>query len=97
MAKITRIDVVARRPGTILRLARRACNLTTDDAATMLHVLPDELAAYEHGVKEVPQHILEHLLIMGYKMKQVRIVEARYHNQRKLLRQIKQISTDAKQ
>ncbi len=97
MAKIKRIAAAAQRPGKILRLARRACNMTTDDAAIMLHVLPSVLAEYEHGITEVPQHILEHMFIMGYKMKQIRLIEARYHRQRKLLRKLDQIDTEAKQ
>ena len=96
MAKQKRIDITAGRVGTALRQARNKCKMSTDDAATILHIMPEELAAYEHGVQEIPQNILEHLFVMGYKMIQVRIIEHRYHNQRKLFRQFKQMCTDAK-
>ena len=95
MAKLKRIDAVARRPGTILRLARQKCHMSTDDAACMLRIMPSALAEYEHGVREVPQHIMEHMFVMGYKMIQVRTIEHRYHNQRKLFRKINQTDTDA--
>lgn len=88
------IDTTAGRMGAMLRSARQMCKLSTDDASSILHILPDDLAAYEHGVWEIPLGVLEHMFIMGYKMIQVRIIEHRYHNQRKILRQIKQISAD---
>ncbi len=96
MTKPKPIDTTARRVGAMLRFARQKCKMSTDDAAHILHILPDELAGYEHGVREIPQGLLEHMFVMGYKMIQVRIIEHRYHNQRKLFRKLKQISTDVK-
>ena len=97
MAKQKQIDITAGRLGAMLRRARHMCKMSTDDAATMLRILPDDLAAYEHGTREVPLNVLEHMFIMGYKMIQVRTIEHRYHNQRKIFRQLKQMCTDAQQ
>lgn len=97
MAKQKPIDITAGRMGAMLRSARQMCKLSTDDAAHLLRIMPDELAAYEHGTMAIPQSVLEHMFIMGYKMIQVRTIEHRYHNQRKLFRKFKQMCTDAQQ
>ncbi|MBD5391425.1 helix-turn-helix transcriptional regulator, partial [bacterium] len=57
------IDRTAGRVGAMMRRARRVCGLNTDDLATMLHIMPDELAAYEHGHSEIPMSILEHMFV----------------------------------
>lgn len=93
MAKIKQIDATAGRMGAMLRQARRMCQMSTDDAALMLHIMPDELVSYERGTHEVPLNVLEHLFVMGYKMMQIRIIERKYHNQRMQLRKLKQICT----
>lgn len=95
MTKQKQIDAAARRIGVTLRRARHMCKMSTDDAAFMLRIMPAELAAYEHGVQEIPLHILEHVFVMGYKMIQVRIIETKYHRQRKQYQKLKQICTDA--
>ena len=84
------IDQTAGRVGAMMRRARRMCGLSTDDLATMLRIMPDELAAYEHAHKEIPMSILEHMFVMSYKMIQVRIIEYRYNRQRNFLRSKKQ-------
>ncbi|MDE6250162.1 MAG: helix-turn-helix domain-containing protein [Alphaproteobacteria bacterium] len=97
MAKQKQIDITAGRMGAMLRRARHVCRMSTDDAATMLRIMPDELAAYEHGTGEIPLNVMEHIFVMGYRMIQVRIIEHRYHNQRRLFRKLNQICTDATQ
>lgn len=94
MAKQKQIDATAGRMGAMLRVARRACNLTTDDAALLLRIMPDELAAYERGIQEIPQGVLEHMFIMGYKMIQVRIIERRYHKEHMMFRKLKQMCSN---
>ena len=97
MAKQKQIDITAGRLGVTLRQARQRCHMSTDDAAAMLHIMPDELAAYEHGTGEIPLNVMEHMFVMAYKMIQVRIIEHRYHNQRKMFLKLNQICTDAQQ
>ncbi|MDE6250637.1 MAG: helix-turn-helix domain-containing protein [Alphaproteobacteria bacterium] len=97
MAKTKQIDITAGRLGAMLRRARHVCRMSTDDAATMLRIMPDELAAYEHGIREVPLGVMEHMFVMGYKMIQVRKIEHRYNNHRKMFLKFKQIYADAKQ
>ena len=84
------IDRTAGRMGMALRHARRHNGLNTDDAAPMLHIMPDELAAFEHGHAEMPMDILLYIFTMGYKMIQIRMIERRYHNMRQILHQSKQ-------
>ena len=96
MAKTKQIDATAGRMGAMLRSARQMCHMSTDDAALLLRIMPDELAAYERGIMEVPLHIMEHMFVMAYKMMQVRIIERRYYDQRAMLKKLKQICTDAK-
>lgn len=96
MAKIKQIDATARRMGAMLRRARRMCQMSTDETALMLRIMPDELVAYERGMQEIPLHIMEHIFIMGYKMMQVRIIENKYYRQRKLYQKLSNLDTDAK-
>ena len=95
MGKYKPINETARRMGAMLRRARRMCRMSTDDAALLLQMMPDELAQYEHGVCEIPINILEHMFVMGYKMIQVRKLERRYHNQRELFYKLKKTVAEA--
>ena len=90
MAKYKQINKTVGRVGAMLRRARRVCNIPTDDAASLLHVTPQQLFEYEHGVTEIPMEILESMFALGYKMKQVRVLERRYEVQRNLFHKIKQ-------
>ena len=96
MAKQKQIDATAGRMGAMLRSARQMCHMSTDDAALLLRIMPDELAAYERGISKMPTGVLEHMFIMGYKMMQVRIIERRYNDQCAMLKKLKQICTDTK-
>ncbi len=95
MTKTKQINTTTGRMGAMLRVARHVCKLSTDDAALLLRVMPDELAEYERGIMEIPPGVLEHMFIMGYKMMQVRIIERRYHAQRMQLRKLKQMCSNA--
>ncbi|MBD5400407.1 helix-turn-helix domain-containing protein [bacterium] len=90
MAKYKQINETAGRMGAMLRRARRVCGMPTDDAAELLRVTPHEMFEYEHGITEIPIEILENMFIMGYKMKQVRVLEKRYIKKRDFLRMTKQ-------
>ena len=96
MAKTKQIDATARRMGAMLRRARQVCQMSTDETALMLRIMPDELVAYERGVQEIPLHIMEHIFIMAYKIMQVRIIEGKYRQQRKFCQKQNQIDTDVK-
>ncbi|MBD5400858.1 helix-turn-helix transcriptional regulator, partial [bacterium] len=90
MSKYKQINETTGRMGAMLRRARRVCNMSTDEAAELLRAPPQQMFEYEHGITEIPQEILESMFIMGYKMKQVRILEKRYAVMRDFLRMTKQ-------
>ncbi len=83
------IDRTAARLGGALRRARRACFLSTDEASLILHLMPAELAAYERGITDIPLNTLEHMLIMAYKIMQIRQQEKKYKHQRMLYYKLK--------
>ncbi len=89
MKRINKIDATAARLGFAMREARHVCHIPHDDAAELLHIMPNDLHEYERGVTEVPIDILQRVFILGYKMMQVRIINRRYRLQRKMLSQIK--------
>ena len=96
MSKTKQIDATARRMGAMLRRARHMCQMSMDETALMLRIMPDELVTYERGVQEIPLHIMEHIFIMGYKMMQVRIIEGKYRQQRKFCQKVNQVDTCVK-
>ena len=89
------IDETAGRVGAMMRQARRVCHMPTDDAAALLHVMPNELVAYERGFTKIPTDLLERMFVMGYKMMHVRVLENRYRQHRMALMKIKRTVADA--
>ena len=75
------IDDTAGRVGAMLRQARRVCHMPQDDAAALLHIMPDKLAEYERGFTKIPSALLERMFVLGYKMMHVRVLENRYRQQ----------------
>lgn len=94
MIKQKPIDETAGRIGTAMYNARVMRHLSRNEVSALLCIMPDELAAYERGVKKIPHEILQHVFIMGYKMMRFRNLEDRYRAQRKFLRKLKQTVTD---
>lgn len=88
MQTVKAIDENQARLGLSLRVGREECRLSLEDAAHMLHIMPNELFEYEHGAKPVPMDILQRLFIMGYKMIEVRIINNRYQVQRNMFKKI---------
>ncbi|MBD5400321.1 hypothetical protein HDR61_01060 [bacterium] len=89
MQKRKPIDETAGRVGAMMRQARHVCHMPTDDAAALLYVMPEELVAYERGVKKIPAEVLEHFFVTGYKMMHVRVLEKRYRRHRDSVRKVK--------
>ena len=82
MSKRKPIDATAARLGAALYHARHNGHISRNELAMVLHIMPDELAKYEHGVEPIPPDVLEHLFVMSYKMLRVRSLESRYRSQR---------------
>lgn len=60
------LDKTSGRLGAAMLRARRSCKLSPDDVATLLRITPASLFEYEHGITEIPQHILERIFGLGY-------------------------------
>ena len=91
------IDETAARVGAMLRQGCQQCHLSQADAATLLRVLPHELAEYEYGLTKIPLNVLEHIFTMSYKIMQIRILERRYKLHRKVLWKLEQAAEDKSQ
>ncbi len=89
MKRINKIDETAGRLGAALRKARWVCRIPHDEAAILLHVMPNDLHEYERGVTEIPQDILERIFLLGYRMMRFRTLEDKYRLQRKFYRKLK--------
>lgn len=85
-----RIDTTAARLGIAMQHARRKCYLPNDQVASLLHIMPDELAQYERGIREIPYDILERTFILAYKMMHIRTLESFYRGQRKMFNKFSQ-------
>lgn len=83
------IDETARRVGKMLCDARCVLGMPHDEVAKMLHIMPDELLEYERGVAKIPADVLMWIIILGYKLMRIRIMERRYRNQRQILYKLK--------
>lgn len=83
------IDDTARRLGIAIRIARDNCQLSIDAAATLLRIMPMDLAKYERGVLPIPTDILQRITIMGYKMLEARRFDHKYIKMRRTMRQLK--------
>lgn len=95
MKTVKAIDDNMARLGVTFRHAREECRLSLDDAAGILHIMPNELFEYEHGAKPVPTDILYRLFVMGYKMIEVRVITRRYQVHRNVLRKLKRTIAEA--
>lgn len=84
------LDTTAGRLGLAMRHARQMYHMTSDDAAFLLRISPNELFEYERGVAPIPTDIMEHIVLMGYKMMRVRILERAYSRRRAIFRKIRQ-------
>ena len=93
MQKQKPIDETAGRVGAMMRQARRDCRMPTDDAAALLFVMPEELVAYERGLKKIPVDVLNRFFVMGYKMMHVRVLEKKFRRQRRVLQKLAQSVT----
>lgn len=89
MENKTPIDETALRLGTAIRIARDNCQLSIDAAATLLRIMPMDLARYESGAAQIPTDILQRITTMGYKMIQARRFDRRYIRLRKMLSKMK--------
>ena len=89
MQKPQTIDATTGRLGRALRTARTANHMSADEASRLIDILPDELIQYERGRGKMPQDVLEHLLLMGYRMIHFLTLEKRYRFQRRIYRKIK--------
>ena len=96
MDKIKQIDRTAGYVGYIIYRARRECRISRDELSHMLGVMPSEIAEYEHGVTKIPEDVLTHMFVMGYKMMRVRSLEFRYRRQRQLFHKLKNTVNEMK-
>ncbi|MBD5391793.1 helix-turn-helix transcriptional regulator, partial [bacterium] len=87
--KIKPIDKTAAYVGRTIYHARRTCHISRDELSRMLGIMPSELSEYEVGTTKIPEDVLTHMFIMGYKMMRVRALESRYRNQRHVFRNLK--------
>ncbi|MBD5388807.1 hypothetical protein HDR63_00950 [bacterium] len=94
MQKPKTIDATTGRVGCALRVARTANHMSAEEASRLLYIMPDELIQYERGLVKIPQDILEHLLMMGYRMIHFLTLEKRYRFQRRIYHKIKDIVTE---
>lgn len=77
------IDDTAKRISCAMRQARNTSRLSRDDVADMLHIMPNELVAYERGTSKVPMDILQRVFVMAYKLMEIRFLEHHYFLSRK--------------
>ncbi len=89
MQKAKQIDETAGRIGRAMMHARHALRIPRDEAASLLHLLPNELSEYERAITKIPQDILERMFLLGYRMMRFRTLEDKYRLQRKFYRKLK--------
>ena len=58
MTRMKMPDDTMGRVGAIMHNARMSCRMSRDELADMLRILPNELAAYEHGKIKIPAGII---------------------------------------
>ncbi len=90
-----KIDETAGRFGHAMRTARQACHMSSDDAARLLRMMPNELLEYERGVTKVPIQVFEYFCILGYKMMRVRVAENVYLRRQAVFRKMREIINSA--
>lgn len=87
-------DEMALRVGSALRHARMACRMDLTEAATLLRITPKELGYYERGISKMPTDIIERLILLGYKMIRMRVLENTYRRYRNIFRRLSYIERD---
>ena len=88
------IDDTARRVGKMLCDARRVLYMPHDEVARLLHIMPDELLAYERGVEKIPADVLLWIILLGYKLLRIRKMEHNYRNQRRIFYKLRKTITE---
>ncbi|MBD5391278.1 helix-turn-helix transcriptional regulator [bacterium] len=96
MNKIKPIDKTAAYVGRTIYHARRTCHISRDELSRMLGIMPSELSEYEVGITKIPEDVLTHMFVMGYKMMRVRSLESRYRRQRQLFHKLKNAVNEMK-
>ncbi|MBD5400996.1 helix-turn-helix transcriptional regulator [bacterium] len=94
MTRMKMPDDTMGRVGAIMHNARMSCRMSRDELADMLRILPNELAAYEHGKIKIPADVLEHVFAMGFSMLRFRTLTSKYRMQRRIFRNLKQSSAE---
>ena len=89
------IDETAVRLGTAMKVARNACHVSPDDTASLLRIMPSELAEYERGISQMPTDIIQRVFISGYEMMRFRTLDRRYRKLRHMMHKVRQASTQA--
>lgn len=82
------IDETAARFGAAMKVARNACHLSPDEIASLLQIMPSELAEYERGIAQMPADILYRLVTAGYELMCFRTLDHRYRKLRQAMRKM---------
>lgn len=90
MTKMNILDANTKRVGAIMHNARQMAHISRDELADLLDIMPNDLAAYEHGRTVIPADLLERVFVMGYSLMRIRVLENKYRRQRNVFRKLEQ-------